>query len=381
MSRLQWAGGVPVPVGDDIPFVYATTLLALDGDQLVDYVGEVGIDSLRGPAHDRRLGVAARPAVARRLRRGLHGRRGLGAEQLLRKGLAAGRGSGPLFLVVPPPVVAQRDASRSDAGLPDGFVFVAVARLGRWRPGDVAVANPVGTMEAFGTAFAASSGPVLCLVLQGRKTAAAAEVCRSPRPVGRDVSSSRPRTRLADAASVTADCFVSLHRASAFGPDIARALSVGCPVVATAYGGPMDFFSEQYAELVPYTLTASPQAGLPLPGGTEWAEPDIEPRHPPSAVHDDLARPGGGHGWDGWPSYVVCGPKAASRALRQASRRVAVRRLRRLRAPAGSRSLGPAGSCRVVKTLFADFSFCSLISSLRVTMLLLFARKECYKYS
>ena len=47
VSRLQWAGGLPAALGPEIPFTYSTTLLALDGDQLVDYVGEVGLDSLR----------------------------------------------------------------------------------------------------------------------------------------------------------------------------------------------------------------------------------------------------------------------------------------------------------------------------------------------
>ncbi len=80
VSRLQWAGGLPAPLEDDVAFAYATTLLLLDGDQLVDYVGEVGLDSLR----DRRTVLAwdwplSRPSAGAAAGGG-DGGRDLGAE-------------------------------------------------------------------------------------------------------------------------------------------------------------------------------------------------------------------------------------------------------------------------------------------------------------
>ena len=316
VSRLHWAGGVPRRVEDDIPFAYSTTLLALDGDQLIDYVGEVGIDSLR----DRRTIIAwewplAQPSANAAAEAAMVGEVWVPssfAEKALKP--MAPRS---VFLV-PPPVVVPHGASRSDARLPEGFVFATVARLGRCRLGDAALANPLGAIEAFRSAFAARSGPVLCVVLHGRKTQATADTCMHAaegRPDVLVIETDDPA--VADAASVMADCLVSLHHSSSFGPDIARAMSVGCPVVATAYGGSMDFLTEECAELVPYTITAS-AASYPFPAGTEWAEPDTDAAAAAlRLVHDDHEQARR----KAWQGRIVvtrlCGPKAAAHALRR----------------------------------------------------------------
>jgi GT2 family glycosyltransferase/glycosyltransferase involved in cell wall biosynthesis len=317
LSRLDWAGGVPVPVGDDEPFAYATTLLALDGDQLVDYVGEVGIDSLRDrrtiiawewPLADAPSGAAAQAAMV--------------GEVWVPSSFvntALHRVAPRPVLVVPPAVVVPSNVSRAEAGIPDGFVFVAVGRLGRCRPGEVALVNPLGAIEAFKMAFAPGCGPLLSVVLQGRKTAATAEACRLAAQERPDVTvSETDDPALADAASVTGDCLVSLHRASAFGPDLARALAVGCPVVSTAYGGPMDFLSEQCAGLVPYTIVKSAAATYPFPAGTSWAEPDLDAAVSClRSVYEDLSE-ARRKAWLGRPGVIRrSGPKAAARALRR----------------------------------------------------------------
>jgi glycosyltransferase involved in cell wall biosynthesis/SAM-dependent methyltransferase len=329
VSKLQWAGGAPAEVGDDIAFAYSTTLLCLDGDQLVDYIGEVGTDTLRS----RRTIIAwgwplARPTPSVAAQAAMVGEIWVPssfAEAAMRRVVPR-----PVF-VVPPPVLARQDASRADAGLPSGFVFATVARLGRGREGDAALSNPLGAVEAFKLAFPAptrsraefvgeaSGEPVLCVVLHGRKTAEVAELCRlaaEGRPDVAVLETGDPDA--ADAASLTADCLVSLHRASAFGSDLARALSVGCPVVATGYGGPMEFLSEEYAELVAYSTTTSTAGAYPYPAGTEWAEPDLDGAAAAlRLVFDDLAA-ARRKAWLG-RSVVMrrCGPKAATRSLKR----------------------------------------------------------------
>jgi len=316
-SRLQWAGGVPEPLAHDTAFVYATTLLALDGDQLVDYIGEVGLDSLR----NRRTIIAWEWPLARPLASCVAEASMVGEvwvpSSFSEKALKS-VSPRPVFRV-PPPVVVPHNASRRDGGLPEGFVFAAVARLGRCRPGDETLANPQDTIEAFSSAFQPGSGPVLCVVLQGRKTRATAEHCRllaKGRPDILVIETDDPA--VADAASVKADCLVSLHRSSAFGPDIARAISVGCPVVATAHGGPMDYLTEEYAELVPCRLTTSTAASYPFPAGTEWAEPDLDAAAGMlRLVHDDIAE-ARRRAWQGRITVTrLCGPKAAARALQR----------------------------------------------------------------
>jgi len=317
VSRLQWAGGLPAPLEGDVAFAYATTLLLLDGDQLVDYVGEVGLDSLR----DRRTVLAwdwplSRPSAGAAAEAAMVGE--IWVPSSFTHDALSSLVPRPV-LRVPPPVTAPRDASRAGARLPDGFVFAQVVRLGRCNPGDEVLANPRGTIEAFTSAFAPRSGPVLCVVLQGRKTLAAADACRSAsagRPDVLVIETDDPA--VAEAASVTADCLVSLHRASAFAPDLARALAVGCPVVATGYGGPMDFLSHAWAELVPYELTSSSTASHPFPAGTEWAEPDLEAAAAAlRSVHDNHAD-ARRKAWQGRLAVTrLCGPKTAARVLRR----------------------------------------------------------------
>lgn len=186
-------------------------------------------------------------------------------------------------------------------------------------PRDEVLANPTGAIQAFTSAFAPLSGPVLCVLLHGRKTRALAEACREASGGRADVSVIETDDgAMADAAALTADCVVSLHRASGFGLDLAQAMAVGRPVVATGYGGPMDYLSEECAELVPYTITTSTAVVHPFPAGTEWAEPDIEAaaRAMRSVYGDyDLARR------KAWLGRAIVtrqsGPKAAARTLRR----------------------------------------------------------------
>ena len=158
---------------------------------------------------------------------------------------------------------------------PEGFVFVATARLGRERPGDVALENPVAAISAFcavqtGIRAETAGRP------PGYEDAATAQTCLDE-AVGRpDVSileTSDPV--VTEAASVFATCLISLHRSSSFGPDIARAVTAGRSGDRTAYGGPMDYLKSGTG------LSSSPMPSrakrhrLPsLRAGVTWAEPD-----------------------------------------------------------------------------------------------------------
>jgi glycosyltransferase involved in cell wall biosynthesis len=64
--------------------------------------------------------------------------------------------------------------------------------------------------------------------------------------------------------------FVSLHRSKGFGRAPAEAMSLR-PVILTCYGGGADFTTQDYADVIDYTLVPV------LPGASRqfWAEPDI----------------------------------------------------------------------------------------------------------
>jgi glycosyltransferase involved in cell wall biosynthesis len=72
------------------------------------------------------------------------------------------------------------------------------------------------------------------------------------------------------------DCFVSLHRSEGYGRGLAEAMFLGKPVIATAYGGNLDFMSETNSCLVHYSLIALKEGQYPYPKGQVWAEPDVD---------------------------------------------------------------------------------------------------------
>jgi glycosyltransferase involved in cell wall biosynthesis len=71
------------------------------------------------------------------------------------------------------------------------------------------------------------------------------------------------------------DCYVSLHRSEGFGMTIAEAMGYGRPVIATDFGGNLEFMDEQTGYLVRSTPTAVGE-GVPIyPADGTWAEPDL----------------------------------------------------------------------------------------------------------
>lgn len=71
------------------------------------------------------------------------------------------------------------------------------------------------------------------------------------------------------------DVYLSLHRGEGLGLGMLEAMSLGVPVVATGYGGNMDFMSKTTSFPVPFSLRRwTPGCGFSKEMG-EWAEPDI----------------------------------------------------------------------------------------------------------
>ena len=71
------------------------------------------------------------------------------------------------------------------------------------------------------------------------------------------------------------DCYVSLHRAEGLGLTMSQAMSLGKPVIATAYSGNMDFMDDQTAYLIPWTPVRVGADMGPYPSNATWAEPDL----------------------------------------------------------------------------------------------------------
>ena len=137
--------------------------------------------------------------------------------------------------------------------------------------------NPHGVVRAFKSAFAADEHAALIIKsIAGNDYPLDLEELRSL--VGDDA-----RIRILDETldrmqhlSLIASCdaFVSLHRLEGFGLGMAEAMALGKPVIATAYGGNMDFMSPSNAILVPFEMAKVEQDYGPYVKGSRWANPD-----------------------------------------------------------------------------------------------------------
>ncbi|WBK00083.1 glycosyltransferase family 4 protein [Methylocystis parvus] len=73
-----------------------------------------------------------------------------------------------------------------------------------------------------------------------------------------------------------ADTLVSLHRAEGFGYHILEAMTLGTPVIATAYSGNMEFCDNATARLIPYALANIEHGQYHRASASQtWAEPDF----------------------------------------------------------------------------------------------------------
>lgn len=72
------------------------------------------------------------------------------------------------------------------------------------------------------------------------------------------------------------DAYLSLHRGEGLGLTIAEAMSVGCPVICTGYGGNMSFCTGEAVFIVPHTMIEIPADTTVYAGCGQWAEPSVE---------------------------------------------------------------------------------------------------------
>ncbi len=72
------------------------------------------------------------------------------------------------------------------------------------------------------------------------------------------------------------DCYVSLHRSEGFGLTAAEAMLLGKPVIATRYGGNLEFMTDENSYLVDWTPIAVGEDAHPYPVNGTWADPDLE---------------------------------------------------------------------------------------------------------
>jgi glycosyltransferase involved in cell wall biosynthesis len=157
---------------------------------------------------------------------------------------------------------------------PTDFVFYSIFE---WQDRK----NPQGLIEAFFRAFSDGTGPVLLL----KTGAGAADDMRRTLENARAQTHSSARViphceffdeRLLRALHTRGDCYVSLHRGEGWGYPLFEAAAHGKPIIATAFGGPVDYLDPKRHWMVrcaiepvrnPYYLYRSSMC---------WAEPDLD---------------------------------------------------------------------------------------------------------
>jgi glycosyltransferase involved in cell wall biosynthesis len=166
--------------------------------------------------------------------------------------------------------------TRSELGLPeDRFVFLFVYDF--FSTADRK--NPLGLIEAYTRAFGPDDGTTL--VLKSINGA-----CRLPQlDRVRLAAAGRPDVIVRDdylsseqhsALLGHCDAYVSLHRSEGFGMDMAKAMGLGKPVVATGYSGNLEFMDDANAYLVDYDLVPVGPGCEPYPPDSRWAQPSID---------------------------------------------------------------------------------------------------------
>ncbi len=176
------------------------------------------------------------------------------------------------------PVIMPRVAPRrrAELGLPeDGYLFLFVHDY----HSTAARKNPVGLIEAFKRAFVPGAGAKLVV-----KSINAENV---PHEHDRVLlaAGEHPDIALIDsyvsaaeknAMIAACDCYVSLHRSEGFGLTAAEAMLLAKPVIATRYGGTLEFMNDANAYLVDWQPVAVGEGAHPYPARGIWADPDLD---------------------------------------------------------------------------------------------------------
>ena len=179
----------------------------------------------------------------------------------------------PLPIFVP---AIDSSLSRSHFGLDNRYMYLFVFDF----MSVMKRKNPLGLIEAFCAAFDEGEGPQLVIKgINGDKRPVEQAVLRKAISGRTDITlidEYFTRTETSTLISF-ADCYVSLHRSEGLGLTMSEAMSLGVPVIATAYSGNLDFMTNNNSKLVPA------RKRIPVGDGAEgysptatWMEPNLE---------------------------------------------------------------------------------------------------------
>lgn len=142
--------------------------------------------------------------------------------------------------------------------------------------------NPKGVLNAFDIAF--RSNPKLKLVIKVTNFELWRNECQDLLGFIQGLESKNSISIISDSLTDTqmrdltaaCDIYMSLHRAEGLGLGMLEAMSLGKPVIATRFGGNLDFMNDDNSLLVDYQLVAIEKSFASYKKGYLWADPDIQ---------------------------------------------------------------------------------------------------------
>ncbi len=146
--------------------------------------------------------------------------------------------------VIHPEPSRRDDFDRSHFGLPPDavvFLFIFVSHS------EVEMKNPMGLLEAFKRAFLTDKDAFLLIKSSHPDPQAARAMQQAAKSANVRIMNEVVSRDEVHALYNLCDCYISLHRSEGFGLTPAEAMNAGKPVIATGYGGNVDFMTPEKA--------------------------------------------------------------------------------------------------------------------------------------
>jgi glycosyltransferase involved in cell wall biosynthesis/2-polyprenyl-3-methyl-5-hydroxy-6-metoxy-1,4-benzoquinol methylase len=175
------------------------------------------------------------------------------------------------------PVIMPRVSprGRAELGLPeDGFLFLFVHDY----HSVAARKNPVGLIEAFKRAFPPGTAKLVVKSINAENLPHEHDRVMLAAGEHQDITLIDSYVSVADKNAMIAacDCYVSLHRSEGFGLTVAEAMLLSKPVIATRYGGTLEFMTDANSYLVDWQPVKVGEGAQPYPADGIWADPDLD---------------------------------------------------------------------------------------------------------
>lgn len=182
----------------------------------------------------------------------------------------------PVFALPLPSVARQPvERAREELGLSDDYLFLFCFDFNSLFDRK----NPLGLIQAYRDAFPLGRGGTQLVIktINGQEFPGELERLNAAALDRRDILVVDGYLTADEQNALMSSCnaYASLHRSEGFGLTLLEAMTLGKPVIGTAYSGNLDFMTENNGYLVPFRMVGVPKGCGPYPATSQWADPDL----------------------------------------------------------------------------------------------------------